>query len=252
VRIPLVAANWKMHMTIAQALRLVEDLKAALRELHGVEVVICPPATALFSVRQALKGTPFMLGGQTIHWEPQGAYTGEISASMLADVGCSAVIIGHSERRVYFGETDEEVGRKVRAAFEYGLMPIVCVGERLEERQGGQADTVVTRQVRAAVQGVAGDHLHRLLVAYEPVWAIGTGHTATGAEANRVAGLIRQVLAASGDAGAASAVRILYGGSVKPDNVKEFFKQPEIDGALVGSASLDAKAFAAIVRAAAG
>jgi triosephosphate isomerase len=239
-----------MHMTIAPALRLIGDVKAALGAISGVEVVICPPATALSAAGHALVGTPLFLGGQTMHWESQGAYTGEVSAPMLVDVGCRFVIVGHSERRLYFGETDEAVGRKVRAAIEHGLTPIVCVGERLEERQAGRTDVVIASQVRAALQEAPGDALHRLVIAYEPVWAIGTGHTATGAEANRVAGLIRRTLAGSGGAAAASAVRILYGGSVKPDNIREFLEQTEIDGALVGGASLDAQAFAAIVRAA--
>ena len=186
-----------------------------------------------------------------MHWEPKGAYTGEVSAAMLTDVGCRYVILGHSERRELFGETDEAVARKVRAAFEQGLIPIVCVGERLAERQAGQADAIITRQVTAAVSGLAPDRLRRAVVAYEPVWAIGTGHTATGAEANRVAGVIRSTLAKAENAAAASAVRILYGGSVKPDNIREFVDQAEIDGALVGGASLDAQAFAAIVRASA-
>ncbi|HYM91830.1 MAG TPA: triose-phosphate isomerase [bacterium] len=250
MRTPLIAANWKMHMTIAQAVRLIEEVKAALGEFAGAEVVICPPATALAAVGQALAGTSFLLGGQTMHWEPRGAYTGEVSGPMLVDVGCRCVILGHSERRLYFGETDETVGRKVRAAFEHGLTPIACVGERLEERQAGRTDAVVASQVRAALREVPGGPLHRLVIAYEPVWAIGTGHTATGAEANRVAGVIRGTVAGSGGTGAASAVRILYGGSVKPDNILEFLEQPEIDGALVGGASLDAQAFAAIVRAA--
>jgi triosephosphate isomerase len=239
-----------MHMTIAPALRLIGDVKAALGAISGVEVVICPPATALSAAGHALVGTPLFLGGQTMHWEPQGAYTGEVSAPMLVDVGCRFVIVGHSERRLYFGETDEAVGRKVRAAIEHGLTPIVCVGERLEERQAGRTDVVIASQVRAALQEAPGGALHRLVIAYEPVWAIGTGQTATGAEANRVAGLIRRTLAGSGSAAAASAVRILYGGSVKPDNIREFLEQTEIDGALVGGASLDAQAFAAIVRAA--
>jgi len=250
MRIPLVAANWKMHLTIAQALGLIDELKISLDGLAGVEIVICPPATALSAVGRALAGTPFLLGGQTMHWEPKGAYTGEISAPMLADVGCRYVILGHSERRQYFGETDDEVGRKVGAAFQHGLVPIVCVGERLEERQAGQTDSVITRQVSSAVRGQSMDRLRRLVLAYEPVWAIGTGLTATGAEASRVAGLIRATLAGSGDAAAAAAARVLYGGSVKPENIQEFISQPEIDGALVGGASLDARAFSAIARAA--
>lgn len=249
MRIPLVAANWKMHMTVAEALRWVAELKVALDNLSGVEIAICPPATALSAVCPALAGTRWLLGGQTMHWEPKGAYTGEISAPMLVDVGCHCVILGHSERRQYFGESDEAVGRKVGAAFEHALIPIVCVGERLDERQAGQVEAVITRQLSAAIREQASDRLRRLVIAYEPVWAIGTGQTATGTEANRVAGLIRNMLAER-DAAAASTVRILYGGSVKPENAREFLGQPEIDGALVGGASLDARAFAAIARAA--
>ena len=250
MRTPLVAGNWKMHMTIAPALRLVAETKVALQGVSGVEVVFCPPATALWAVGKALDGTPWFLGGQNMHWEKKGAYTGEVSAEMLADVGCRFVILGHSERRELFGETDEAVNRKVRAALEHSLTPIVCVGERLAERQAGGADAVIIRQVSAAIAGIAAEHVRRIVVAYEPVWAIGTGHTATGAEANRVAGVTRSTLAKVGGAGGASAVRILYGGSVKPDNIQEFADQPDIDGALVGGASLDASAFTAIVRAA--
>jgi triosephosphate isomerase (TIM) len=250
MRTPLIAGNWKMHLITAEALRLVDEIKAALSSLSGVEVVICPPSTALSAVGRALGGTRWGLGGQTMHWEPKGAYTGEISPPMLVDVGCRYVILGHSERRQYFGETDETVGRKVRAAFAHELIPIVCVGERLEEREAGRTDAVITRQVSVAIREHTHDRLRRLVVAYEPVWAIGTGRTATANEANRVAGVIRSTLAAAGNAGAASEVRILYGGSVKPENIEEFTGQPEIDGALVGGASLDAQAFAAIARAA--
>ncbi len=249
-RTPLVAANWKMHLTKAPAVRLVEEIARALETPRGVQVVICPPATALDAVGRALAGTPFLLGAQTMHWEPQGAFTGELSAPMLADAGCRAVILGHSERRFYFGETDEGVGKKVQAALAHALTPIACVGERLQQREAGEADAVITRQVRAAAALVERGAFPALVVAYEPVWAIGTGRNATGDEANRVAGLIRRLIGALGGPGAADGVRILYGGSVKPDNIQEFLRQPEIDGALVGGASLDAGAFAAIVRAA--
>jgi triosephosphate isomerase (TIM) len=249
-RTPFVAANWKMHTTIDRALRLVEDVKAAIAAVRGVDVVICPPATALSAVGGALAGTPLMLAGQTMHWEPEGAFTGEISAPMLVDVGCRAVLIGHSERRLYFGETNETVGLKVPAALRHDLIPIICVGERLQERQAGETDAVVTRQVHAAIRNTGEQDLRRLVIAYEPVWAIGTGQTATGEEADRVAGVIRDGLAALGRREAGSSARILYGGSVKPENIGEFLGQPQIDGALVGGASLDAQAFAAIVRAA--
>jgi len=250
MRTPLIAANWKMHLTIGPALRLIEELRGDLKELHGVEVVICPPATALFKVGEALAGSPFILGGQTMHWETKGAYTGELSPAMLVDVGCRAVILGHSERRLYDCETDDGVKRKVKAAIAHALIPIACAGERLEERQAGETDAVITRQVRAAVGDLTREDFRTVVIAYEPIWAIGTGHHATGAEANRVALEIRRVLQSSAGADA-SGVRVLYGGSVKPENIREFLEQPEIDGALVGGASLDPQGFAAIVRTAA-
>lgn len=239
-----------MHMERAPAIRLVEEITRALVDSRRAQVVICPPATALDAVGRVLRGTSFLLGAQTMHWEPRGAFTGEISAPMLVDVECRFVIIGHSERRIYFGETDEAVGRKVPAALAHHLTPIVCVGENLEQREAGETDTVLTRQVQAAVARLGREDFPRLVIAYEPVWAIGTGRTATGQEANRVTGLIRRLLGTLGGQAAADEVRILYGGSVKPDNIREFLRQPEIDGALVGGASLEAAAFAAIVRAA--
>ena len=239
-----------MHMERAPAVRLVEEIARALADVRRPHVVICPPATALDVVGRALAGTAILLGAQTMHWEPRGAFTGEISAPMLVDVGCRFVIIGHSERRIYFGETDEAVGRKVPAAFAHRLTPIVCVGENLEQREAGKTDEVLTRQVEAAAARLGPADVAGLVIAYEPIWAIGTGRTATGQEANRVAGLIRRLLRARGGPAAADEVRILYGGSVKPDNIREFLRQPEIDGALVGGASLEAAAFAAIVRAA--
>ncbi|HLW48429.1 MAG TPA: triose-phosphate isomerase [bacterium] len=250
-RVPFVAANWKMHMTREPAERLAREMVQALAEVRGVDVAICPPATALDVVGRVLKGTPLMLGAQTMHDEPKGAFTGEISAPMLLDVGCRCVILGHSERRQYFGETDEALARKVRAAISYRLIPIICVGERLAEREAGRTDELVTQQVAAALEGAGEQTDVPLVVAYEPVWAIGTGRTATGDEANRVAALIRSLVASRCGDAAGNAVRVLYGGSVKPDNIREFLEQPDVDGALVGGASLDAQAFAAIVRTAA-
>jgi triosephosphate isomerase (TIM) len=251
-RVPLIVANWKMHMTRGQAAGLAHDMLRALGEIRGVEVAICPPATALEGVGRVLAGTLLMLGAQTMHEAPQGAFTGEISAPMLLDLGCRCVILGHSERRQYFGETDEALGRKVVAAASNGLLPIVCVGERLAEREAGEADAVLTRQVESAISGLAERAQTPLVVAYEPVWAIGTGRTPTGDEANRAAALIRRVVAARCGPAAGEGVRILYGGSVTSENVREFVNQPEIDGVLVGGASLDVKAFVAIVEAAAG
>jgi triosephosphate isomerase len=248
--VPLVAANWKMHMMREPAERLARDVVHAVAEIRGVEVAVCPPVTALDVVGRVLKDTPLLLGAQTMHDEPKGAFTGEVSAPMLVDAGCRCVILGHSERRQWFGETDEAVGRKARAAIAHGLMPIICVGESLAERESGRTDELVARQVEAAVNGAGDQSEVPVVVAYEPVWAIGTGRTATADEANRVAALIRR-LAASSIGAAGNAVRILYGGSVKPENIREFLRQPDIDGALVGGASLDAQAFAAIVTAAA-
>jgi triosephosphate isomerase len=250
-RVPFVVANWKMHMTRGPAEQLARETVAALAEVHGADVAICPPATALESVGRVLAGTPVLLGGQTMHEDTHGAFTGEISAPMLLDVGCRCVILGHSERRQWYGETDAALARKVRSAVSQGLLPIVCVGERLVEREAGQTDAVITEQVEAAVDGVRERPNLSLVVAYEPVWAIGTGRTATGAEANRVGALIRWVVGARCGANAGDGLRVLYGGSVKPDNIAEFLGQPEVDGALVGGASLDARAFGAIVRVAA-
>lgn len=246
----VVAANWKMHLTRGPAVQLVEELREELDPVVRPLVIVCPPATALEAVGRALEGSSIWLGAQTMHWEAQGAYTGEVSAPMLVDVGCRAVILGHSERRAYFCETDETVGRKVAAAFAHRLLPIVCVGERLDQREAGETDRVVARQVDAAAAATPPGGYPDLVIAYEPVWAIGTGRTPTGEEANRVAGMIRRAIAARAGETAAASVRVLYGGSVKPENIQEFLGQPEIDGALVGGASLDARAFAAIVRSA--
>jgi len=249
-RTPLIAGNWKMHKTVGDALALVTALRRG-RLPAGVEVAVCPPFTALAEVSRALAGSPIRLGAQDVHWEAQGAFTGEISPVMLADLGCHYVIIGHSERRQHFGETDETVARKVKAAFSHGLVPIMCVGERLDERDTGRTDPVVLRQTEAGLTGVDPAEAARLVIAYEPVWAIGTGRSATGAEANRVSGLIRRALAERFGSAAASRARILYGGSVTPGNAAEFTRQEEIDGALVGGASLDPEKFLGIIRAAA-
>lgn len=248
-RIPLIAGNWKMHKTVAEAAGLVRALLAEPLP-SVVEVAVCPPFTALAEAHRALAGSPVRLGAQDMHWESQGAFTGEISPLMLRDLGCAYVIIGHSERRQFFAETDEAVARKAGAAFAHGLVPIMCVGERLEERDAGQTETVVVRQTVAGTQGVDEVLASTLVVAYEPVWAIGTGRSASGDEANRVIALIRATLSKRFGANAAARIRILYGGSVTPDNAAEFSAQPEIDGALVGGASLDPMKFLRIIRAA--
>lgn len=250
-RVPFVVANWKMHMTRGPAEQLARDIARAVADVREVDIAICPPATSLDVVGRALAGTPLLLGAQTMHEETHGSFTGEISAPMLLDLGCRCVILGHSERRQWYGETDVALERKVQSAISHNLLPVICVGERLVEREAGQTDALVTMQVEAAVGGIGDRPDVALVVAYEPVWAIGTGRTATGEEANRVAALIRWVVASRCGDAAGDALRVLYGGSVKPDNIHEFIRQPEVDGALVGGASLDAAAFAAIVRAAA-
>lgn len=251
MRTPLIAGNWKMHTTVREARELAAGLKARLAALGGADVVVCPPFTALAEVGRALAGSPIELGAQDLHWEPKGAFTGEVSAPMLWDLGCTYVITGHSERRRLLGEDDETVRRKVAAACANELIPILCVGESLEEREAGRTERIVQTQARLGTLDVPPESAAHLVIAYEPVWAIGSGHPATGEEANRVAGLIRGWLRQwFGDA--ADSVRILYGGSVTPESIAEFAGQPEIDGALVGGASLDADAFADIVKIVAG
>lgn len=245
----LVAANWKMHKTRPEAEAFVRAALPHLAAAEAVEVVLCPPYTALEAVGRLLAGSGVKLGAQNLHWERQGAFTGEVSAAMLRDAGCAYVIVGHSERRQLFGETDDRVRRKVRAAFDGGLVPILCVGETLEERQAGQTESRVTEQLDAGTADLSPEEVARLVVAYEPVWAIGTGKSATGPEANRVSAWIRQHLRERfGDA--ADATRIQYGGSVTARNAAEFLGQPEVDGALVGGASLDPEEFVRIVQAA--
>lgn len=247
-RKPFLAGNWKMHLTRAEARRLAEQLKASLSEVGGRDVAVAPPFTALATVGEVLAGSSIALAAQNLHEEPKGAYTGEISGPMLVDLGCRYVIIGHSERRQYFSETDEAVNRKIRAALAVGLAPIVCVGETLSEREAGRTLTVVERQVRGALRGYETSALEKVTLAYEPVWAIGTGRTATPEQAEEVQGEIRKILARIGGPRAAEQIRILYGGSVKPDNIDALMAQPDIDGALVGGASLDAGSFARIVK----
>jgi len=251
MRTPIIAGNWKMHKTIDEAVSLVKEMRQGLNEVQGVERVLCPPFVALAAVAELLKPTTIKLGAQNMHWEDQGAYTGEISPLMLKGL-CQYVILGHSERRGYFGETDEAVNRKIKAAFAHGLTPIVCVGESLEQHEAGQTEEWVSGQVSAALEGLSAEQVKSMIIAYEPIWAIGTGKAATGAGANAVIGLtIRGTIADLYDETTAQAVRVQYGGSVKPTNIAEFMIQPEIDGALVGGASLRAADFVEIVRIAA-
>jgi len=247
-RVKFVCGNWKMHKTSGEARDLVRALAPLVDGLAGkVQVAVAPTFTALAATAEAIKGTAIELAAQNVHFEAQGAFTGEISVAMLADLGVKHVIIGHSERRQYFGETDESVRKKVVAALKGGLLPIVCVGETLQERESNQMLAVVSRQVKGGLAGLSAADVGKLTLAYEPVWAIGTGKTATTAQAQEVHAAIRKVLAElAGDA--ANHVRIQYGGSVKPDNAAELMAQADVDGALVGGAALKAADFSQIVK----
>ena len=249
MRIPLDAVNWKMHKTLRESAALAAAVARA-GAVTGVEIVLAPTAPALAAVATAVAGHRIGVAAQNVHWEREGAFTGEISGPMIRDTGASWVIIGHSERRQLFGETDETVARKVRAALTALLTPIVCIGETLAERDAGNTLAVLDRQVRRGLDGVTGSELAGLVIAYEPVWAIGTGRTATPAQAQQAHAHIRQRLTQWFGAEASAACRLLYGGSVKPDNAQALLAQPDIDGALVGGASLDLDAFMAIVSAA--
>jgi triosephosphate isomerase (TIM) len=248
LRRPVIAGNWKMYKTCPETRAFFEAFLPLVASTTHCDIVVAPPFTALAVAVESARGSAVGIAAQNLHWEREGAFTGEISARMLVDAGCSGVIIGHSERRQYFGETDEGVHRKTKAALEAGLTPIVCVGETLSEREANLADVVLKRQVKDGLCALTPAEFSRILIAYEPVWAIGTGRTATpeiAADAHRH---IRNLVAAEFTPEQASALRILYGGSVKPDNIKGLMAQDGIDGALVGGASLDPKSFAAIVN----
>jgi len=253
MRTPIIAGNWKMNKTIAEARDLVNGMRDDLARLAAgakIEIVLCPPFLAIPEVATLVKNTPIRVGAQNVHWETKGAFTGEIAAPMLKDV-CEYVIIGHSERRQYFGETDESVNKKIKTALTHHLKPIVCVGENLVQNESGQTEAFVGGQVRAAFKDISRDDARGIVIAYEPIWAIGTGKAASGTGANAVIGrTIRGALAALYDVATAQQVRVQYGGSVTPKNATEFFTQLEIDGALVGGASLAAADFAAICKAA--
>jgi triosephosphate isomerase len=246
IRKKIVAGNWKMNKSLSEAVSLASDVKRELGDRREVDVVLCPPFTALKAVGDEIGDTYIKLGAQNMHWESYGAYTGEISAEMLRDIYCHYVILGHSERRAYFHEDDQTVNRKLNTALRANLVPIVCVGESLEQRDGGQAETVVGEQVRNSLQGL-GDDLKKVMVAYEPVWAIGTGRTATPEQAQEMHAFIRKTLAGMSSEETASAVRLQYGGSIKPANAAEIFGQPDVDGGLVGGAALEARSFVEIV-----
>ena len=242
-RRPLVAGNWKMHKTLAEAAALAREIRQGYTETMKAEIVLAPPFTALTIVAREISGSSVRLAAQDMFWEKQGAYTGAISPLMLKDAGCQLVIIGHSERRQYFGETEDTVNKKIKAALENGLAPIVCIGETLVQREAQETMTVITSQLTGGLKGLAPQELSRLIIAYEPVWAIGTGRTATPAQAQEVHSVIRGQLVAQAGTEVAQELRILYGGSVTPDNIRELAQAPDIDGALVGGASLQAASF---------
>ena len=250
MRTPIVAGNWKMNKTVEEARLLVFDMSRKLGSIEGVEKVLCPPFPALLAISALLKGTDIGLGAQNMHWEEKGAFTGEVAPNMVAEF-CKYIIIGHSERRAYFGETDETVNKKVHAALAHDLTPIICVGESLEENESGRTGEVVRRQISQGLAGVDPAKAADLVIAYEPIWAIGTGKASSGENANAVlSDHIRPALADLFGAETAQAIRVQYGGSVNASNADEFFSQPEIDGALVGGASLKEDEFVAIVGAA--
>lgn len=251
-RRPIVAANWKMHKTHLEGIQAVQKLSYLLdgEDAERVEIVICPPFTALRSIETLMDSDrlPYALGAQDVHWEDAGAFTGEIAPGMLEALRVRYVIVGHSERREHFGETDETVNRKIRAVLGHGMTPILCVGETLQERDVGATEDKVTRQIREGLRGVKSEEAGRLVVAYEPIWAIGTRRNAEPGDAGQVVGLIRQTIASLYPGEVAEGVRVQYGGSVKAGNIRDFMAHPEIDGALVGGASLDPEEFALIVK----
>ncbi|MFC1808524.1 triose-phosphate isomerase [Candidatus Omnitrophota bacterium] len=250
MRKKVIAGNWKMYKTVPESINLVNAIKAGVQKFNSTEIVVCPSFTNLNGVAGLLDETNIGLGAQNMHTETEGAYTGEISPLMLKDIGCRYVIIGHSERRQYFGETDESVNAKLKVAISYNLAPIVCIGETLTEREAGKTEQVIEKQFFGAFEGISNKDMAKIIIAYEPVWAIGTGKTATPRQAEDVHRLIRLFLSQNFAKEVSDNLRILYGGSVKPDNSAELLKQRNIDGALVGGASLKAESFIQIVEAA--
>jgi triosephosphate isomerase len=247
-RRPLIAGNWKMYKTCGESVKSAQQLKSLVDGVTHTEIMIAPTFSSLYPVFNVIKGSRIELGGQNLHWETEGAFTGEISGDMLKSVGCSFVIIGHSERRQYFGESDENVNKKIMAALSCGLKPVFCIGESEAEREANLTFSVLDKQVQAGLKGFVSDDLSDLVIAYEPVWAIGTGKTATADQAQEIHTFLRASIAKLFDAPLAQSLRILYGGSVKPGNIAQLMSMPDIDGALVGGASLDAETFSQIVR----
>lgn len=248
MRTPVIAGNWKLYKNSREARDLINGMMSLVKDTSGVEIIIAPVFTVLTSVADAISGTNIHLAAQNCFWEEEGAFTGEVSPKMLRDAGCTHVIIGHSERRQYFGETDETVNRKIRAALAGGLTVLFCIGETLEEREADKTFVVLKKQLVAGLAGLTREQLAQVIVAYEPVWAIGTGRTASDAQAQEAHSFIRESLSGLYEQETATKVRILYGGSVKPENIKGLMSQPDIDGALVGGASLKPESFAAIVN----
>lgn len=249
MRKPIIAGNWKMYKTLSEAVQFVEDVKTRVPSASKVDAVICSPALFLPTLVEATKGTDLAMGAQNMHYENEGAFTGEVSPTQLADIAVKYVVLGHSERREYFNETDEAVNKKAHAAFANGLTPIICCGETLEEREAGQTVAKVSNQVTAGIAGLTNEQLLQTVIAYEPIWAIGTGKTATAQDANETCGEIRQAIAAAVGEDVAQAIRIQYGGSVKPANVVELLSMEHIDGALVGGASLEADSYVQLLEA---
>ncbi len=247
-RLPIIAGNWKMNKTVGEAINFIRELKGLLSGINDVEIVVAPPFTALFAVGKELHGSSIKLSAQNLHWEEKGAYTGEISPLMLKELDCKYVIIGHSERRQYFGESDEIVNRKIKAAFKNGIKPIFCIGETLMERESGETFNVIKRQLESGLKDIKEEEIGEMVIAYEPVWAIGTGRTATPNQAEEVHSFIRERLETLFSKEISEKVRIQYGGSVTPENIKRLMQQANIDGALVGGASLSAESFSRIVR----
>jgi triosephosphate isomerase len=247
VRVPFIAGNWKMYKTVADTVKYVKELRGLVKDLKGVEVVIAPPFTALHAAAEAARNSNVGIAAQDLYWEREGAFTGEISGAMIREAGAEYVIIGHSERRTLFGETDASVNRKLAAAFAAGLGPIVCVGETLDQRERNETFEVLDRQIKHGLDGCTSEQIGQLVIAYEPVWAIGTGRNATPAQAAEAHGHVRKRLGQWFGVDVAELCHVIYGGSVKPENIKELITQPEVDGALVGGASLDVRAFLDIV-----
>ncbi len=247
MRIPFVAGNWKMYKSVADAVKYVKEFRVLVKDIEDVEIVLSPTFTALHAAAEAARNTNVGIAAQTLYWEREGAFTGEVSGPMIREAGAEYVIVGHSERRTDFGETDATVNRRTAAAFAAGLTPIVCIGETLEQRERGETLDVLDRQIRQGLEGMTGEQLGLLVIAYEPVWAIGTGRNATPAQAGEAHAHIRRRLRQWFGQDSAEACHVIYGGSVKPDNIRELVSQPDVDGALVGGASLDVRSFFDIV-----